>query len=335
MAATPETGLTTPVRIGLLGAGAMGAEHAYCYGQMAEVVVTKVFSRDRGKAAAAADPLGAESTDDALGLIGDPAIDAIDVCLPTPIHGEFVIASLEAGKHVFCETPLSLDPAEGERMRDAARRAGRLLQVGLLMRSIAACRLVKQAADSGEYGRMIHVTAHRLGSYLRADAPDHKDHYSDPTTELMTFDLDFVGWLLGRPNAVAAVGGAWRGLDGDVSAHLSFEGGRAATVLASGIMPPSFPFTTGFRAVFEEAVIVSETVIRDGDFSSATHLFRNGAATQPDLRLSNPYQVELEHFIGCVRGAADVELLDVDRALEALALSRAIQACLRSRAPAP
>ena len=310
----------------------MGAEHAYCYGQMADAAVTKVFSRDRGKAAAAADQLGAESTNDALALIGDPAIDAIDICLPTPIHSEFVIASLEAGKHVFCETPLSLDPAEGERMRAAARRAGRLLQVGLLMRSIAACRFVKQAADSGEYGQLIHVAAHRLGSYLRADAPDHKDHYSDPTTELMTFDLDFVGWLLGRPTTVAAVGGAWRGLDGDVSAHLGFKGGRAATVLASGIMPPSFPFTTGFRAVFENAVIVSETVIRDGAFSSATHLFQSRAATQPELPRSNPYQVELEHFVRCVRGAADVELLDVDRALEALALSRAIQECLRSRA---
>jgi len=202
------------------------------------------------------------------------------------------------------------------------------------MRSIASCRFVKQAAASGEYGRLIHVATHRLGSYLRADAPDHKDHYSDPTTELMTFDLDFVGWLLGRPKAVAAVGGAWRGHDGDVSAHLGYEGGRAATVLASGIMPPSFPFTTGFRAVFEDAVVVSETVISDGDFASATHLFRGHARTQPDLPRSNPYQVELEHFIGCVRGVADVELLDVDRALEALALSRAIQECLRSRASA-
>lgn len=319
-----------PIRIGLLGAGAMGAEHAYCYGQMIGVEVVKVFSRDVRKAAAISGALGATPTDDFLDLTSDSAIDAIDVCVPTPAHGGFVTASLTAGKHVFCETPFSLDPEAAAQMRDMARRAGRLLQVGLLMRSIAACRFVKRAAESGEYGRLIHLAAHRLGSYLRADAPDHKDHYSDPTTELMTFDLDFANWLFGRPVAVSAAAGRGRGPLGEVTAHLSYDGGGAATVLASGVMPISFPFTTGFRAVFEDAAVVSETVIKDGGFSGGTHLYRGRAATQPELPSGNPYQIELEHFVGCIRGEADVDLLDVDRALEALSLSRSIQSYLRN-----
>src|SRR5690348_11968564 len=180
-----------PLRIGLLGAGAMGGEHAYCYAQMPGVTVAKVFSRRREAAAEVAAMVGAEAVAEADAVIGDASIDAVDVALPTPVHAEFVLAALAAGKHVFCETPLTLSLAEGERMRDAARRAGRLLQVGLLMRAIAACRLVSETAASGARGALLSLTAYRLGSYLRSNAMDHKAHYSDPTTELMTFDLDF------------------------------------------------------------------------------------------------------------------------------------------------
>ncbi len=320
----------TPLRIGLLGAGAMGREHAYCYAQMPDVTVAKVFSRRPGAAAEAAAMVGAEPVTDTRALADDATLDAIDVCLPTPTHGAFVLAALQAGKHVFCETPLTLELAMGERLRDAARRGGRLLQVGLLMRSVAACQLVKQAAESGAYGALISVAAHRLGSYLRAGAADHKPHYSDPTTELMTFDFDFIGWVMGRPSTVMATATRFGGGAGEVSALLTFEDGRSASVLASGAMPASFPFTTGFRALFERAAITSETIINaDGSFAGGARVFGPDGEQPPALPDSNPYQVELERFVACIRGRADPVLLDVERALEALRLSLATQAALR------
>jgi predicted dehydrogenase len=317
-----QTGRAPTIRVGLLGAGAMGAEHAFCYGQMTGVELAGVFSRSRDRAAAVAAPFGCVATDDPAMLIENPSIGAIDVCLPTPVHAGFVLAALAAGKHVFCETPLTLDLDEGRRMRAAARGADKLLQVGLLMRSISTCGLVKAAVDSGEHGPLLSVTTHRLGSYLRPDAPDHKAHYSDPTTELMTFDLDFINWVMGRPCSVVARSA---GQGGEVSALLAFEDDRTATVLASGVMPAAFPFTTGFRAVFADATIATETTIADGAFNSWVKLFRGTEALTPDTRHDNPYQIELERFIACMAGGADPALLDVDRALEALSLSRAVQ----------
>ena len=64
------------IRIGLLGAGAMGAEHAWCYGQIEGVELAGVYSRDPAKAGALAQPSGARVCADAGDLIGDPAIDA-------------------------------------------------------------------------------------------------------------------------------------------------------------------------------------------------------------------------------------------------------------------
>jgi predicted dehydrogenase len=105
-------------------------------------------------------------------LIQRADVDAIDVCLPSENHHDVVVPALEAGKHVFCESPLALDLDQAQRMRDAARRAGRLLQVGLLMRSVSAYAHVEATARSGEQGRLLSVTTWRLGSYLHAEAPD-------------------------------------------------------------------------------------------------------------------------------------------------------------------
>src|SRR5579872_5335325 len=196
--------MTSKIRVGILGAGAMGLEHARAYVDMPSVEVVGVFARDMDRARAAAERCGAHPLTDANALIANPAVDAIDVCLPTPIHRGFVVLALLHGKHVFCETPLALRLDEAREMRDTARRAGRLLQVGLLMRSAAPYEHLKARATSGEHGRLLSVATYRLGSYLRPGAPDHKPHYGDPSTELMTFDFDFANWLMGTPRRLSA-----------------------------------------------------------------------------------------------------------------------------------
>jgi UDP-N-acetylglucosamine 3-dehydrogenase len=162
------------------------------------------------------------------------------------------VTALKNGKHVFCETPFALSIEDGRAMIEAARESKRILMVGLLMRSIAHCEYTRRAVTSGEYGRLLSVAAYRLGSYLHPGAPDHKPHYSDPSTELMTFDFDFIQWLMGRPARISASAVATeRGTPGEISAVLGYDDGRGATVLASGLMPKSFAFSAGYRAVFE------------------------------------------------------------------------------------
>jgi len=81
------------IRIGILGAGAMGLEHAGSLLDVAGVEVAAVFSRDRSRAAATAKICEARPTTDAMEVIANPAIDAIDVCVPSVNHREFVTAA--------------------------------------------------------------------------------------------------------------------------------------------------------------------------------------------------------------------------------------------------
>jgi UDP-N-acetylglucosamine 3-dehydrogenase len=318
------------IRIGILGAGAMGTTHASAWTGIEGVRVVGVFSRDPARARTAAAICNAQPVSDADALIASADVDAIDVCLPSGVHRSVVVPALQAGKHVFCETPLALSLEDAEAMRDAARKAGRLLQVGLLMRSLSQYRHVQALASSGEHGRLLSVATWRLGSYLRAGAPDHKAHYSDPSTELMTFDFDFIQWAMGRPTRLSAVATRTpQGLPGEISALLGFEDGRHATVLASGLMPAGFPFTVGFRALFEDACFELHTVFEDGPPKSTFTMFRDKAPAEiVTLPGGDPYQAELRRFVDCVSGRADAGLLDVDRAIEALVLSVATQHAL-------
>ena len=313
------------VRIALLGAGSMGTAHAAAYAGMPDVSVAGVFSRDPARAAAVAAICKAEPVADAAALIRRTDIDAVDVCLPSANHHDVVVAALAAGRHVFCESPLALDLDEAERMRDAARRADRLLQVGLLMRSVSAYGHVEAVARSGEQGRLLSITTWRLSSYLHADAPDRKAHYGDPSTELMTFDFDFVHWLMGKPASLSASAARMPdGRSGDITALLSYPQGRHATVIASGLMPPGSPFTTGFRVLFERAAFDHLATFSSVPPKTSFTITAGATPARPvPVADRNPYEVELQRFVDCIRGRADPALLDADRAIEALRLSLA------------
>ena len=316
------------IRIGLLGAGTMGAVHASAYAGMPDVEVVGVFARTLDRARRVAEICKSEPVDDARSLIGRPDVDAIDVCLSSALHPEFVVSALDQGKHVFCETPMALEMTKAQEMRAVARKAKRLLQVGLLMRSVDAYQHIKAATLSGEHGRLINLSAWRLGSYLHPDAPGRKAHYSDPAIELMTFEFDVLLWLMGRPERLAATGG------GDVTALLDYADGRHATITASGLMPPGSPFTVGFRALFERAVFMLQTIfvgtVPDSTFTVAT---TSMLPTEVPIADRNPYDAELRRFIDCIDSTADPAFLDADRAIEALDLSLATRRALAGGQP--
>src|SRR5260370_11785832 len=177
----------------------MGAEHAFSYGSIDAVEVAGVFSRNLARAEAIAQRSSAKAVTDAFALIDDPAIDAIAICVPSINHREYVVAALRRGKHVFCETPFALRLEDADAMIEAARAAKKVLLVGLLIRSIVAYEHVHRIAESGELGKVLSVTAYRLGSYLPANAPAHKEHYSAPSTQLRTFAFHFVQLVFGLP----------------------------------------------------------------------------------------------------------------------------------------
>ena len=321
------------VRIGILGSGSMGSVHAECYQRIEGAKVAGVFSRNRERATTVAQICGATAVDDASALLDDPTINAIDVCVPSVNHHEFVVAALQRGKHVFCETPFALQLTEAEAMIAAAKDAHRIFMVGLLERSIVQYEHVRRVVAAGHLGKVLAITAYRLGSYLRS--ADGRKRNADPSLELMTFDFDFVRWLIGLPTSVYATAvEAAAGVPGEIWASLKYDSGSSATVIGSGIMPNGFPFSVGFRILFEKGAFELKTVFEGaGPPKNTFRFYADSGADTLAIEEHDPYERELRYFVDSIQGKADPGLLDAQHASEALKLSLAtLQSVRENRA---
>jgi predicted dehydrogenase len=84
-------------------------------------------------------------------------VEAVLIATPTSMHPQHVRNALEAGLHVLCEKPLSLDPGVSLELGDAAAAAGRVLQVGFWRRYAPPWRAAKQALDDGRIGSPLYL----------------------------------------------------------------------------------------------------------------------------------------------------------------------------------
>ena len=123
------------------------------------------------------------------------------VCSWGPTHEQYVVASIEAGKPVFCEKPLATTTDACRRIMDAEVAAGkRLVQVGFMRRYDASYRALKRAIDSGVVGApLIYYSGHR-----NASVPDHYTR-DMAIVDTAVHDFDVTRWLLGEELAAIRV----------------------------------------------------------------------------------------------------------------------------------
>jgi predicted dehydrogenase len=121
------------INIGLIGSGFMGQAHADAYRRASLLyrdlplvpVLHTLADANRELAQAAAGRFGfAHATGDWRAMVNDPEIDVVDITTPNSLHFEMAMEAITAGKHVYCEKPLTVTLADAEALADAAERAG-------------------------------------------------------------------------------------------------------------------------------------------------------------------------------------------------------------------
>ena len=212
------------MRVGVLGTGHLGREHARVYAELPEATLAGVFDPDPSAAATAAARAGCRVFADRATLLA--AVDAVSVCAPTPLHAEVASACLEAGVHVLVEKPITDDVASARRLRDLASRRGRVLQVGHVERFNPAMLAAAQHLHAPRF-----VECHRLAPFGRRSAE------VAVVLDLMIHDLDLLLAVLGGEiQSIAASGVAVLSSSTDIAnARLHFRNGCVANITASRI----------------------------------------------------------------------------------------------------
>ena len=123
------------IRWGVLGTARIVRKTIPALQQTQNGVVTGVASRNEDRSKACAETYGiSQAFGSYAALLDSPEIDAVYITLPNALHYEWVIQSLEAGKHVLCEKPLALSAAECEDIKRASEETGLKVLEGFMYR---------------------------------------------------------------------------------------------------------------------------------------------------------------------------------------------------------
>jgi myo-inositol 2-dehydrogenase / D-chiro-inositol 1-dehydrogenase len=237
------------IRFGLVGLGRLGRRHAENLAWHVPgarlVAACSPVADERNWARDKFPELILHAEYDAL--LKDPSVDAVWLVTPTSLHAQQIIAALRAGKHVFCEKPLSLDLAECDAViEEHARHPHLNVMIGFVRRFDASYRDAFEQTTSGAIGRPFMVRSQTCdkndpdGFFVRF-APTSGGLFLDCSVH----DIDLARWLLGnpRPKRVYASGtiAIHEGLrecndiDNGVGI-VEFDGGQLAVFYASRTM---------------------------------------------------------------------------------------------------
>ncbi len=149
------------LRVGIIGAGRIGAVHAETASfRLPESQVLSIFDVNRPAAEAVAARCGIPAVaNSAAEILADPRIDAVLICSSTDTHAGLITLTAQAGKHIFCEKPIAHSLPQIDAALAAANTAGVKLQIGFNRRFDSNFARVRQAILSGEIGtaRLLHI----------------------------------------------------------------------------------------------------------------------------------------------------------------------------------
>lgn len=324
------------LRVAVLGSGFMGGTHARAYAKLPDVDLVGVSSRSETKAAELANEVGAEAFTDSMTLATHPDVDALSVTLPTHLHEEYVVAALQAGKHVFVEKPMALTVESCDAMIQVAREADRTLMVAHVLRFWPEYEALAEVLGSGRLGRPLSAHARRLST-----RPRWGDWFAEPSFtggglhDMMVHDFDVFAWLFGTPERVFA-----RGVRGDAGGWdhvfaLSDHGAVQAMAEGSVMMPENYPFTMALWVTCEggaiEFTLRAEGAGVETGAGSGTSLTLYPSGGEPEVVLAaghDAYERQVEEFVGCVARGRTPQRGTAEQGRTAVAIARAARRSL-------
>jgi len=285
------------MRLAVIGLGFMGSTHVKAALALPNVELAAVCSRDEKKLGGdfsdikgnleglggSVDLSGVTKYRDIAALLADPAIEAVDICLPTGMHEKVAIDALRAGKHVLVEKPMALDGAACDRMVAEADRHKRVLMSAQVIRFWPEFAALRETLRSGRLGRLRTALFRR-----RCAAPSWGVWETSGAFDLLIHDVDYTIHLLGMPESISATGVAddEAGID-ILHAHFFYRDGAEALVTGGWHNKGEYPFSMEFTATFDRDTVEYDPAAGRG--------VTKGEA-------DNPYAEEIGWFARCCAG---------------------------------
>ncbi len=289
--------MTAPLRVGVVGAGGIAPSHLAAWRRLGAAIAIYSID-DRAPALAAAHQATVcESFDDLLARA-----DVVDVCTPTDVHDEIVIAAARAGRQVICEKPLARTHAKAAAMIEACRSAGVALYPGQVVRFFPEYAAAKQAVHDGVIGTPAVLRFSRRGAGPSRAWFHDVDRSGGIIVDQMIHDIDFARWIAGDVARVFArvTGGAPEPTT--AYAVLTHESG-VLTHITGAWGHPRTVFRTGFSLSGSRGLLQHDSTGRPALTWDLAEPDQQGGGLLPDDAFTeSPFLTELREFATALTG---------------------------------
>src|SRR5689334_12663962 len=174
-----------PLRLGVVGVGVMGYNHARVLAEMPGVALVGVADPDDKQADFVRRTLGCPTVPDIRDLL-ELGVDAVSIAAPTHLHRSIALTAVGRGVHILVEKPIASSVEEGHEIVAAARRAGVTLMVGHVERFNPAVAAIKQAISSED---ILSIAITRVGPF-----PPRMSNVG-VVIDLAVHDIDLIRWF--------------------------------------------------------------------------------------------------------------------------------------------
>jgi predicted dehydrogenase len=277
--------VSDPYKIGIIGAGAMGRNHARVLSSMPNVALTTVFDSDPDRASALAAEFGGQATDSFDHFLGQ--IQAATVAAPTVAHRDLGLRLMDSGKHVFMEKPIADTVSAARELIQKAAENQLVLAVGHVERFNPVITELEKRLTQPRF-----IEAHRLSPF-----PGRSTDIG-VVLDLMIHDLEIILHLVkSEIVSIDAAGVAvLTGREDIANARLRFANGCVANITTSRISPERLRKIRVFQS---DAYLSLDYMAQSGEmyFKTATGIEK----AEIQLEKQEPLRLELQSFIDCAK----------------------------------
>ena len=340
--------MKTKLNFGIIGAGWPGQQHAIALRAISEAYLYAGADSEetrRGVFQREFEPRKVFPSYERL--LEDPNVDAVIVCLPNFLHFPASLAALEAGKHVLCEKPPTLNAAEMKVLRNEAARRRLIYFFGRQFRFSPPMRAARALVQEGRLGKIYYAKA----TFIRSRGipvgvgnwfTEKKRAGGGAMIDIGVHALDAVWYLMGSPRPVSVTAQVFRNFpnfvkqgvfDVEDSAYvfLRFENEAVVQLETSwaGNLPDDIPPRKYYgRELINSVVFGTKASVRLNPLT----LFEDRAGElvtvplEPQENEASGFELQLKNFIASIEGTSEA----ANSADQAVALMEMIDAIYAS-----
>lgn len=308
------------VNIGIVGLGGIGTVHYNSYLNIEGCrVVAAVCRSNKNKEKAA--QFNLTPYDSISSMVKNENIDVIDVCTPTYLHREHVMESLNLGKHVIVEKPIALSSKDAREMFELAGEKKLLLFVAQVLRFAKESRILREAVESGRYGRVLDGYFERLSGrpgWISDGWLFDRDKSGLVPFDLHVHDLDLIISLFGKPDSFSYTCCGRSEIDYKEQYRFNYVFRDLNVTAEAAWFNAHYPFKASWRVYFENGVIENDgrkVMLYQPGKEPFEHQLNEEVAGPTGINLPDTgmFFNELSHFIMCIQKGVPSNIVSQDQ----------------------